>query len=124
MAGGGDEEQAAVDASVLDEAVAHGSQLLAKEGRVLVLDVLDDGLPAIEKIRLCECPSSHMFASSCFKFCRDSKRRRLQKSNQCLAPYQFSLLTWSPYPGVSTMLSFSLTPFSTTATGRKTRQLG
>jgi len=46
VAGGGDEEQAAVDASVLDEAVAHGSQLLAKEGRVLVLDVLDDGLPA------------------------------------------------------------------------------
>src|SRR5690349_8791502 len=29
--------------------------------------------------------------------------------------YQFSLLTWSPYPGVSTMLSLSLTPLSTMA---------
>lgn len=46
MAGGGDEEQAAVNAGILDEAVTHGSQLLAKEGRVLVLDVLDNGLPA------------------------------------------------------------------------------
>lgn len=32
-----------------------------------------------------------------------------------VAAYQFSLLTWSPYPGVSTMLSLSLTPLSTTA---------
>jgi len=46
VAGGRDEEQAAVDTGVLDEAITHGSQLLAKEGRVLVLDVLDDGLPA------------------------------------------------------------------------------
>lgn len=47
VTGGGDEEQTAVDAGVLDEAIAHGSQLLAQEGRVLVLDVLDDGLPAV-----------------------------------------------------------------------------
>lgn len=47
MAGGRDEEQAAVDTGILDEAITHGGQLLAKEGRVLVLDVLDDGLPAM-----------------------------------------------------------------------------
>lgn len=49
VAGGGDEEQAAVNAGILDEAVTHGSQLLAKEGRVLVLDVLNDGLPATNR---------------------------------------------------------------------------
>jgi len=38
---------------------------------------------------------------------------------QCFNAYQFSLLTWSPYPGVSTMLSLSLTPFSITATKQK-----
>lgn len=41
-----DEVQAAVDAGVLDVAVALGCELLAQVGRVLVLDVLDDGVPA------------------------------------------------------------------------------
>ena len=43
---GRDEEKAAVDASILDEAITHSSQFLAEEGRVLVLDVLNDRLPA------------------------------------------------------------------------------
>jgi len=41
-----DEVQAAVDASILDVAVALGGELLAQVGRVLVLDVLDDRVPA------------------------------------------------------------------------------
>jgi hypothetical protein len=47
VASGRDEEDAAVDARVGDEALAHGGELLAEVRRVLVLDVLDDGLPAV-----------------------------------------------------------------------------
>lgn len=57
MAGRGDEEQAAVDAGVLDITVTHGGELLAEEGRVLILDVLDDRLPAI--FRRCMVRSCH-----------------------------------------------------------------
>ena len=46
MTGGLNEEQTAVDSSVLDVAVALGSKFLAQMGRMLVLDVLDDGIPA------------------------------------------------------------------------------
>jgi hypothetical protein len=49
VAGGGDEVEAAVDASVDNVLVAHCGKLLAKVGRVLVLDVLDDGVPAVER---------------------------------------------------------------------------
>ena len=41
-----DEEQAAVDASVLKVPLTLGSELLAEVGAVLVLDVLDNGIPA------------------------------------------------------------------------------
>src|SRR3569833_2396648 len=41
-----DEEEAAVDAGVGDVSLALGGELLAQVGRVLVLDVLDDGVPA------------------------------------------------------------------------------
>lgn len=47
VTGGRDEEDAAVDARVGDEALAHGGELLAEVCRVLVLNVLDDGLPAV-----------------------------------------------------------------------------
>lgn len=40
------EEQAAVDASVLDVALTLSGKLLAKVGGVLVLDILDNGVPA------------------------------------------------------------------------------
>lgn len=46
VACGLDEVQAAVDTSILDVAVALGGELLAQVGRVLVLDVFDDGVPA------------------------------------------------------------------------------
>lgn len=46
VAGGLDEEQAAVDAGILDVALALGRELLAQVRRVLILDVLDDGVPA------------------------------------------------------------------------------
>lgn len=41
-----DEEQAAVDARVLEVALTLGCQLLAEVGAVLVLDVLDNWVPA------------------------------------------------------------------------------
>lgn len=41
-----DEEEAAVDAGVLDVSLSLRGELLAEVGRVLVLDVLDDGIPA------------------------------------------------------------------------------
>lgn len=47
VAGGVDEEDTAVDAGVGDEALTHGGQLLAEVSRVLVLDVLDDRVPAL-----------------------------------------------------------------------------
>lgn len=46
MAGGLDEEQAAVDTGILDIALTLSSKLLAKVCRVLILDVLDNGVPA------------------------------------------------------------------------------
>lgn len=46
VAGGLDEEQAAVDAGVLDVALTLRGKLLSEVGRVLVLDVLDDRVPA------------------------------------------------------------------------------
>lgn len=46
VAGRLDEEETAVDAGVLDVALALGRKLLAQVSRVLILDVLDDGVPA------------------------------------------------------------------------------
>lgn len=46
VARGLDEEQAAVDARVLEVTFTLGGELLAEVGAVLVLDVLDDGVPA------------------------------------------------------------------------------
>ena len=46
MASRVDEVKAAVDASVLDVTVSHGSQFFAKVRGVLVLDVLNDRIPA------------------------------------------------------------------------------
>lgn len=46
VSGGLDEEQAAVDAGVLDVALTLSGQLLAEVGRVLILDVFDNWVPA------------------------------------------------------------------------------
>lgn len=46
VTGGLDEEQAAVNASVLDVALTLSSELLAEIGGVLILDVFDNGVPA------------------------------------------------------------------------------
>ena len=46
MAGGLDEEQAAVDAGILDITLTLSCEFLAKVCRVLILDVLDNGVPA------------------------------------------------------------------------------
>lgn len=48
MASRVNEVQAAVDTSVLDVAVTHGGEFLAEVSTVLVLNVLDDGVPATE----------------------------------------------------------------------------
>lgn len=46
VAGGLNEEEAAVNAGVLDVALTLGRELLAQVGGVLVLDILDNGVPA------------------------------------------------------------------------------
>lgn len=46
MAGRLNEEQAAVNPGILDVALTLGSEFLAEVGRVLILDVLDNGVPA------------------------------------------------------------------------------
>lgn len=46
VSGGCDEVEAAVDAGVLNVSLTLGSELLAQVGGVLVLDVLDDRVPA------------------------------------------------------------------------------
>ena len=53
MSGGLDEEEAAVDPTVLDVAVALGGEFLSKVGRVLVLDVFDNRVPATGGVSLC-----------------------------------------------------------------------
>jgi hypothetical protein len=82
------EEQAAVNAGILDIAVTLSGKLLPEVRRVLILDVLHNWVPAGG-------------ALAC----------RPQQLRSCWS-YHLSLLTWSPYPGVSTMLSRRRTPFS------------
>ena len=48
MTCGIDEVQATVDACVLDVAVTHGSEFFAEISAVLVLDILNDGIPAVK----------------------------------------------------------------------------
>jgi hypothetical protein len=48
VAGRLDEEEAAVDASVLDVSLSLGGEFFAEVGRVLVLDVLDNRVPATQ----------------------------------------------------------------------------
>jgi hypothetical protein len=46
VARGLNEEQAAVNASILDVTLSLSCELLAQVGRVLILDILDDWVPA------------------------------------------------------------------------------
>ena len=96
MTGRVDEVQATVDTCVLDMAITHGSKFLAKIRAVLVLDVLDNWVPA----------EWHDFSVQVDKTVARPE----------VDTYQPSLLIWSPYPGVSTMLRRSLTPFSAMTT--------
>lgn len=47
MAGWLDEEQTAMNAGILNVALTLGGKFLAKVGGMLILDVLDDGVPAV-----------------------------------------------------------------------------
>ena len=58
MAGRVDEKEAAVDTRVLDVAVADCGKLLAEVRAVLVLDVLDNGVPAavvVDEVAIAGC---------------------------------------------------------------------
>jgi hypothetical protein len=44
-----DEVQAAMDACILDVPVTHRGQLLAEVSAVLILDILDNGVPAVQQ---------------------------------------------------------------------------
>ncbi|KAI3475819.1 hypothetical protein L1887_62719 [Cichorium endivia] len=52
MTRGVDEEEAAVDAGIDNVSIAHRGEFLSQVGRVLVLDVLDDGVPAVLVVHL------------------------------------------------------------------------
>ncbi len=52
MTSGVDKVKTAVNTRVLDVAVAHGSKLFAEIGAVLVLDILDDRVPAAKELAL------------------------------------------------------------------------
>jgi len=56
VSGGINEEEGAVDSSVLDMLVTHGGQLLSQVRRVLVLNVLDDWVPATLVVDLVAIP--------------------------------------------------------------------
>lgn len=87
-----DEEETAVDSGVLDISFTLSSKLLAQVGGVLVFNVLDDRVPAVKSIS----PDDVQSGST-------------QRPG---STYHLSLLTWSPYPGVSTMFNLRRTPFS------------
>jgi hypothetical protein len=53
MAGGLDEEQAAVNTGILDVTLTLSSEFLAEVRRVLILDVLDNGVPANTQLATC-----------------------------------------------------------------------
>lgn len=58
MAGGLNEEEAAVDASVLDVTLTLRGELLSQVSGVLVLDILDDGVPAavvVDQVTVTRC---------------------------------------------------------------------
>lgn len=73
MARGLNEKQAAMDTGILDVALTLSSEFLAKVGGVLILDILDNGVPAG-----CQVSLFILFA------CKHAKA------------YHRSLLTWSP----------------------------
>lgn len=85
-----DEEETAVDASILHVAFSVRREFFAQIGRVLILDVLDNGIPTVAV--------SQPFPPAA-------------GARPC-GTYHRSLLTRSPYPGVSTMLRRRRTPFS------------
>lgn len=87
------EEQTAVDSGILDITVTLGRKFLSEVCWVLVLDVFHDRIPT----------KTHI-----------SSDARLERDSQ----YHLSLLTWSPYPGVSTMFSLRRTPFSSMTGGQ------
>lgn len=95
MAGWLNEEKAAVNTCILDVTFSLSCKFLAEVGRVLIFDVFDDGVPAT-----------------------GSQSRYLSVALLTKA-YHRSLLTWSPYPGVSTMLSLKRTPFSSMTINHK-----
>lgn len=82
MTGGLDEEQAAVDTGILDVALTLSSKLLAKVCGVLILDILDNRVPA--------------GATSVPIYRIQSERGKQRKSIFGVCSYQRSLLTWSP----------------------------
>lgn len=81
------EEEAAMNSGILDVALPLRSKLLSQVRRVLILDVFDNWIPA-------------------------TSYQSLLLQGGSKATYHLSLLTRSPYPGVSTILSRRRTPFS------------
>lgn len=83
MAGGLNEEQAAVDTGILNVALTLSSELLAKVCGVLILDILDNRVPANA--------TSVPVYNNAYRIQNNDSRRI-----SGVYSYQRSLLTWSP----------------------------
>lgn len=94
MTRGVDEEKTAVDTSIGNEAVSHGCEFFTQISGVLIFYLF-----CFDKSWLVDRPISYQLG-----------RRR---TYLIIGSQQPSLLTLSPYPGVSIMFNFNRTPFST-----------
>lgn len=103
MSSWGDEIEAAVNPGVRDPLLPGDVDLLLQELLILLIDVLEDGLPA---------GGNRMFQNK-----RDGP---LQILSMISLTYQLSLLIWSPKPGVSITVSFIFTPPSSSTAKRET----
>lgn len=78
MAGGLNEEQAAVNTGILNVTLTLRGEFLAEVCRVLVLDIFDNGVPAVSIVSIYGSDDSHR------------SRTRLDST------HHRSLFTWSP----------------------------
>ena len=69
---------------------------------MLIFDVFDDRIPTKYNVRLVPTADEHQRGG-------DAALRAIIVRG---CAYHLSLLTWSPYPGVSTIFNRSRTPFS------------
>lgn len=110
---GGDEVQAAVHTVILDVLTVE-TTLVTEILLKLLVHVVSDGLPAVDREHLG--PGCRGRPAPQQGRAGSGQARQANMSPQASHCYHSELLTASPNPGVSTMVSFSLTPFSSMST--------